>query len=354
MVNILTKVPVSQIKIIFLSLVFLTSCNEGKNNGKDEEIARPLVKDTIQERDEGGTTKLKEFTSAKWGLALEYPENYEVYEGQLPGKAYVINVYEKEAQQSPPFGIHEDASLAYISILPGGYGVDAPAGDRSTFLEWPKTLPLSFEINKHESIVYLLESGEPWAYALRFHSSPGSWNEQGLIFIHLKMEEFRAACLGRDGKGKPLEDCDPLTGDEIQYFGEPDTQSRKELHKILSSVYFFEENPFREPIENFIQVQQPGANDRVSSPLKITGRAKGYWFFEGNAPFKIVDEEYRILGSGTLKAQEDWMTEDLVPFEAEVEFTPNEQANGYLIFNRANPSGLPANDRIYELPVKFN
>ena len=301
-----------------MALFLFTSCKEGKNP-EDQEKVQPVGNDSVQKREEQGTKRqLKEFTSAKWGLFFTYPEQYEVFEGQLPGKAYVINVYEKEAQQSPPLGIHEDASLAYITILPGGYGVDAPAGDRMTFLEWPKNLPLSFEINKQESIIYLLENGEPWAYSLRFHSSPGSWNEYGLIFIHLKINNFRTECFGKDGKEKPLKACDPLTGDEIRHFGEPDEKSRKELREILSSIYFFEDNPFRESIDELIRVEQPQENEKIGSPVKLTGKAKGYWFFEGSAPFKVVDEEYRILGSGTLKAQEDWMTEDLVPFEAEV------------------------------------
>lgn len=354
MVKILTKVPVKLYSMMLISTFVLASCMEGKKNSKDQEIPGSVANDTLEEPEEKGVAQIQEYTSAKWGLAFEYPGNYKVYEGQLPGKANVVNVYQKEARQSPPFGIHEDASLAYISILPGGYGVDAPAGDQMTFLDWPKSLPLSFMINNQESIVYLLENGEPWAYSLRFHSSPGSWNEYGLIFLQLKINNFRSICSGKDGEVMPMEACDPLTGNEIKHFGEPDPKSREELKTILSSVYFFEENPFREPIEEFIVVQQPQENERISSPLKITGRAKGYWFFEGTAPFKIVDEEYRILARGFIKAQGDWMTKDLVPFEAEVEFSPEEGDRGFIILNRSNPSGKPANDRVYKLPIKFN
>lgn len=103
---------------------------------------------------------------------------------------------------------------------------------------------------------------------------------------------------------------------------------------------------------------KPG--DTISSPLKITGESGGGWFFEGSFPVMLVNWDGLIIAEGLAKAKGDWMTTNFVPFEAELKFTkpnnPNNQdfmTKGAIIFKKDNPSGLPANDKAYELPVTF-
>ncbi len=93
-------------------------------------------------------------------------------------------------------------------------------------------------------------------------------------------------------------------------------------------------------------------NQAISSPLEITGSAKGTWFFEGSFPVRLLDENNVVITTSPAQSQSDWMTEDFVPFTATLNFTTT-SATGTLVFAKDNPSGLPENDAAYEVPVTF-
>lgn len=96
------------------------------------------------------------------------------------------------------------------------------------------------------------------------------------------------------------------------------------------------------------------ADQRVTSPLELTGEARGIWFFEANFPIEIVDANGEQVAESFATAEGEWMTEDFVPFTATITFENPETSEGTLIFHRANPSGLPENADRVELPVRFN
>lgn len=101
-------------------------------------------------------------------------------------------------------------------------------------------------------------------------------------------------------------------------------------------------------------ISSPDLEKPVSSPMHIDGRAKGYWFFEASFPIFIVDWDGRIIAQGIAKAKGDWMTEDYVPFEANITFEkPSYGDRGSIILKKDNPSGLPENDGAVELPIIF-
>jgi len=109
--------------------------------------------------------------------------------------------------------------------------------------------------------------------------------------------------------------------------------------------------------EDLIRNVNIRAGDIVSSPLTITGEARGYWFFEASFPIVITDWDGRIIAQHYATAEEDWMTEEFVPFEMTIEFETPEQVTpinrGTIILQRDNPSGLPENDAALEIPVRF-
>jgi len=93
---------------------------------------------------------------------------------------------------------------------------------------------------------------------------------------------------------------------------------------------------------------------KISSPLEITGEAKGTWFFEASFPVFLVNWDGLIIAQGVAQAKDNWMTEDFVPFEVELKFIkPDYKDNGALIFKKDNPSGLSQNDAAYEMPILF-
>ncbi len=105
--------------------------------------------------------------------------------------------------------------------------------------------------------------------------------------------------------------------------------------------------------DNEIMIESPAMDEAISSPVKIIGKAIGTWYFEASFPIDIISEDGTVLTTGIAQAQDDWMTEDYVPFESEISFDPNGVKSGYIVFRRDNPSGDPSLDRAYRLPVSF-
>lgn len=105
---------------------------------------------------------------------------------------------------------------------------------------------------------------------------------------------------------------------------------------------------------DLIRVTSPNLNAQVSSPLLITGEARGYWYFEASFPIEVVDSKGNVLGKGIAQAKEEWMTENFVPFEALITFSkPFTETRGKIILHKDNPSGLPEHDNSLEIPIRF-
>lgn len=103
-----------------------------------------------------------------------------------------------------------------------------------------------------------------------------------------------------------------------------------------------------------IVVNSPKAGQIVSSPLKITGKAVGPWYFEASFPVELVDLKTGLdIAKGLVQAVGGtWMTEDFVSFEATLQFDkPSTTTSAVLILRKDNPSGLPENDKSISIPV---
>jgi hypothetical protein len=109
------------------------------------------------------------------------------------------------------------------------------------------------------------------------------------------------------------------------------------------------------PSHPLIILEQPQAEQTVSSPLTIEGEARGGWFFEATFPVVLTNWDGLIIAEGFATAQGEWMTEEFVPFTAELTFTADTTVSdrGSLILQKSNPSGLPENDDAYEIVVFF-
>lgn len=107
----------------------------------------------------------------------------------------------------------------------------------------------------------------------------------------------------------------------------------------------------REPLP--IAVNVPAVGEVISSPLSFSGTARGFWYFEASFPVRIYDANGKELGVGIAQAQDEWMTEDFVPFAGTVEFRTPETPTGTVVFQKDNPSGLPEHDASVEVPVRF-
>jgi hypothetical protein len=105
--------------------------------------------------------------------------------------------------------------------------------------------------------------------------------------------------------------------------------------------------------QDLIRATSPSPGDSISSPLVITGEARGFWFFEASFPVKVYDANNNLLGIAVAQAQGDWMTTDFVPFTATLEFSTSETKKGTLILEKDNPSGLLENEDSLIIPIYF-
>jgi len=104
---------------------------------------------------------------------------------------------------------------------------------------------------------------------------------------------------------------------------------------------------------NLIKVFKPRPSEEVISPLQITGEARGYWYFEASFPVELRDANGNVLVSYYATAEDEWMTEEFVPFKTTLEFAEPTTAAGVLILRKDNPSGLPEHDDALIVPVRF-
>lgn len=107
-------------------------------------------------------------------------------------------------------------------------------------------------------------------------------------------------------------------------------------------------------IDNLIAVDAPFKNATVSSPLVISGTARGTWYFEASAPIELRDASGKVIVQSYVEAQSDWMTEDFVPFKTTLIFpTQPAGSTGTLVLQNDNPSGDPERQKELLIPVKF-
>ncbi|MFA5886905.1 MAG: GerMN domain-containing protein [Patescibacteria group bacterium] len=105
-----------------------------------------------------------------------------------------------------------------------------------------------------------------------------------------------------------------------------------------------------------IKINNLSPGQIIQSPLIIEGEARGYWFFEASFPVKLYDENNQLIGATIAQvtpAGENWMTDNFVPFRAELNFNYTTSTKGILVLEKDNPSGLPENYAELRVPVKF-
>lgn len=106
--------------------------------------------------------------------------------------------------------------------------------------------------------------------------------------------------------------------------------------------------------DDLIWVQAPLPNQTINSPLIITGKARGNWYFEASFPAVLLDANGKVLAQAPAQAQGEWMTTEYVPFSVTLTFAVPTTATGTLVLKKDNPSGLPEHDNELRIPVVFD
>jgi hypothetical protein len=109
-----------------------------------------------------------------------------------------------------------------------------------------------------------------------------------------------------------------------------------------------------------ITLTTPAPEMVMGNPVTITGAARGSWYFEASFPVVLTNWDGLIIAETYASAQSEWMTEDFVPFMAELGFEnpykegdPDFMKRGTLILKKHNASGFPEHDDALEIPIRF-
>ncbi|MCI0566340.1 hypothetical protein L0Y46_04065 [bacterium] len=143
------------------------------------------------------------------------------------------------------------------------------------------------------------------------------------------------------------------TFDECAAAGHPVMESYPRQCHVPDGKTFIENIGNELEKSDLILIENPRPNQEIASPLTITGRARGTWFFEASFPIKLLDENGKEIAVYHAEAQSDWMTENFVPFKAVLTFTAPSEGKGTLVLMKDNPSGLPEHDDELRVPVRF-
>ncbi len=143
---------------------------------------------------------------------------------------------------------------------------------------------------------------------------------------------------------KSFEDC------QAARFLVVDTKPR-ECHTKTGQVFTEEYNGT--VLQNYIVVTAPVANQVISSPFKVEGKAVGSWYFNDQLYAKLMDENQKIIATKPLKALSSTATTDFVPFVAAIDFPPAETIKGKLIIEKTNSAFTEGESGPLIIPVRF-
>lgn len=135
--------------------------------------------------------------------------------------------------------------------------------------------------------------------------------------------------------------------------GNPVMESYPPQCRTEDGELFTQNVDYVQPHKDLIDVVNPQPNQVISSPLRVEGQARGQWYQEGTFSIELVDINGTRLSRVNARAEGEWMTEDFVPFKADITFRQPQTKRGELIIRNANPSGLKENAKEVIVPVMF-
>lgn len=102
---------------------------------------------------------------------------------------------------------------------------------------------------------------------------------------------------------------------------------------------------------SLIQVTSPLAGAIIAKEFTVSGKARGYWYFEGTFPAQLQTPGGSLLAEGVLTGQGNWMTEEFVPFHGEFRVSKKYTGKVVLIIKNDNPSGLSEKESWLSIPL---
>lgn len=103
--------------------------------------------------------------------------------------------------------------------------------------------------------------------------------------------------------------------------------------------------------EDLIIVDLPFPGAVVGKEFSVIGQARGVWFFEASFPVELLDKDGNTIATGIAQAEGEWMTEEFVPFKADIKAPESYIGPATLVLKKDNASGLPEHDASISFPI---
>lgn len=110
---------------------------------------------------------------------------------------------------------------------------------------------------------------------------------------------------------------------------------------------------YKDLIKDVVETDVENRLSPYAETISVTGKARGTWFFEGSFPVELLDANGVVMQKAIAKADGEWMTEDFVPFSVSIDYAPGITRTGLVVLKKDNPSGDPAHDDAFKIPVTF-
>ncbi len=145
---------------------------------------------------------------------------------------------------------------------------------------------------------------------------------------------------------KSFEDC------QTAGFLVVDTKPR-ECHTKAGQVFVEEYNGVL--LQNVIVATAPVANQVITSPFKIEGKAIGNWYYNNQLTAILQDENGKILATKQVNALSTTQTDDFVPFVAAIDFQVADAGTpkGGLLIQKTNLSYNQGESGPLVVPIAF-
>ncbi len=146
-----------------------------------------------------------------------------------------------------------------------------------------------------------------------------------------------------------------LSFEDCAQAGYPVLESHPRQCKTPDGRTYAEEIPEKITYTNssadLIAVDLPFPGAVTGKNFTVIGKARGTWFFEASFPVQVYDQNGNQLAQVVAQAQGDWMTENFVPFKAEVVVPSTYTGPATLVLHKDNPSGLPEHEASISFPI---
>lgn len=332
--------------LIIFSIILFAGCTSNKKQSDNKGTANN-EKPAIEQK----------FSSDEYSFSVNSPPDWKLEVSEIGNNLAIINIYPVSTADSIdfPLAIHENSGLSYVSIFPNGYGTELPSG-KSGNLPGTEEELFSFDINVNESLAFFLDNNQAWGYFIVPSSTPSNWSPHGFIFAKAAVNNFSIRCFDKEtGKELEMAECNPLLGDSITRYGEVVQEDMQAINSILQSIKLKDisnnEQSDSGSDTNEIIITKPQPHSEIYSPLEITGKARGSWFFEAVIEIELL-KAGKTLARTFGKAKGNWMTDDYVDFSATLKFSEvTETGKAELRFSNSNPSGKKELKKSFKVPV---